>query len=176
MFAELHPQMSSFHTLLPRSLFTPLEINSSLIPRWHIHNHSFPCIQMIIQIFSLFQHKCVNSLENMSTANRKGKYPKHFFHSAVFLFSSLLCSAKKEDTRKNNNKTKTINRFPPLYISLFMYVHIDLNADLSLHEHTALGPALPHGRGLVHLFSPTGQRRQWELRDSLQTSAGTAAF
>lgn len=47
---------------------------------------------------------------------------------------------------------------------------------LSLHEHAALGPALPHGRGLVHLLSPTGQRGQGELRDPLQTPARAAAF
>lgn len=47
---------------------------------------------------------------------------------------------------------------------------------LSLHERAALGPALSHGWGLVHLLSPTGQRWQGKLRDSLQASAGTAAL
>lgn len=57
-----------------------------------------------------------------------------------------------------------------------MYVHIYFYNDGSLHEHAALGPALPHGRGLVQLLSPTRQGRQGELRDPLQASAGSAAF
>lgn len=57
-----------------------------------------------------------------------------------------------------------------------MYVHIYFHNDVSLHEHAALGPALPHGRGLVHLLSPTRQGRQGELGDPLQASAGTAAL
>lgn len=56
-----------------------------------------------------------------------------------------------------------------------MYI-IYVSNEGSLHEHAALGPALPHGRGLVHLLSPTRQRRQRELRDPLQASSGTAAF
>lgn len=55
-----------------------------------------------------------------------------------------------------------------MYISNFVI--------LSLHERAALGPALSHGRGLVHLLSPTGQGRQGELRDSLQAPAGAAAL
>lgn len=47
---------------------------------------------------------------------------------------------------------------------------------MSLHEHAALGPALPHGWGLVHLLSPTGQRGQGELGDPLQAPAGAAAL
>lgn len=47
---------------------------------------------------------------------------------------------------------------------------------MSLHEHAALGPALPHGRGLVHLLSPTGQRGQGQLGDPLQAPTGAAAF
>lgn len=47
---------------------------------------------------------------------------------------------------------------------------------MSLHEHAALGPALPHGRGLVHLLSPAGQRWEGQLRDPLQAPAGAAAF
>lgn len=55
-----------------------------------------------------------------------------------------------------------------MYISNFVI--------LSLHERAALGPALSHGRGLVHLLSPTGQRGQGELRDPLQAPAGAAAL
>lgn len=54
-----------------------------------------------------------------------------------------------------------------------MYMYIQYG---SLHEHAALGPVLPHGRGLIRLLSPALQGLQGELGASLQASAGAAAF
>lgn len=56
-----------------------------------------------------------------------------------------------------------------------MFVHID-SVIPSLHEHAALGPALPQGGGLVQRLSPTGQGGQGQLRDPLQAPARAAAL
>ncbi len=101
---------------------------------------------------------------------RKKKHLFYFPHSSAV--QKMKIQGKK--TAKKNNKT--INRLPLLYISVFMYIHVYVYHEGSLHEHTALGPVLPHGRGLVHLLSPTWQGRQGELWDPLQASAGTATF
>lgn len=142
-------------------------MNSSLITstRRHFHYHSFLVSRGLVQFAIISkQHKYVNSLENMHTRKKIKEIQSICFHSAVFLFSSPLCSAKNEDTRKKiqTKKKKTINRLPLLYISVFKYIHIYIY-DGSLHEHTALGPVLPHDRGLVHLLSPAWQGWEGEL-------------
>lgn len=91
------------------------------------------------------------------------KNSKAFLSTAQCFFFPHSSAVQKMKIRGKKQQQKTINRLPLLYISVFMYIHIYIYNNWSLHEHTALGPVLPHGRGLVHLLSPTRQGRQGEL-------------
>lgn len=89
-----------------------------------------------------------------------------------FFLTPLQCKKGKYEKKKH----QIINRLSLSYIYFCVYTYIYICNDRSLHEHTALGPVLPHGWGLVYLLSPTRQRWKGQLRDSFQASAGAAAF
>lgn len=86
--------------------------------------------------------------------NKKKKKKSEAFVSTV-QFSIFLSSAVQKMKMRKKQQQNTINRLPLLYISVFMHIHMYICNTGSLHEHTALGPVLPYGRGLVHLVSPT---------------------
>lgn len=88
----------------------------------------------------------------------------------------LPLSAKQNKNSKCTRKKPSNNKYTSLFIYFyFPYVQKYCISGF-LHEYTALGPVLPDSRGLVHLLSPTRQRRQGELRHPFQTSAGAAAL
>lgn len=115
-----HPQTSCFNMVLhtrtsPSSLSLRRgailllewfqEINSSLIPGT-IPLSQLPRVQGVSPICHHFKTTqiCKQLRKYAHTQQKKrGKIQSISFHSAVFLFSSLFCSAKNQNTKKKNN-------------------------------------------------------------------------